>query len=82
MATMTFDTLKFTDRLKEAGISDAHARAEAEAIRDALQASELATKTDVTLLRSEMSGEFKLVKWILALVVAVEVMPLMAKLFT
>ena len=30
MATMTFDTLKFANRLKSAGVSSAHAEAEAD----------------------------------------------------
>jgi hypothetical protein len=36
MSTITFDTLKFVERLKAAGISEAHAKAEVEALADAL----------------------------------------------
>ena len=43
MATAIFDTLKFIDRLIEAGVSETQARAEVVVIKDALQASNLAT---------------------------------------
>lgn len=34
MTTVTFDTLKFANRLKSAGVSSAHAEAEAEALAE------------------------------------------------
>lgn len=56
MSTITFDTLKFADTLKAAGVPDKQAEAEARALADAFSsnASELATKGDVKDLRSEM----------------------------
>jgi hypothetical protein len=36
MSTVTFDTLKFVEKLKAAGISDAQAKAEAEALQGVL----------------------------------------------
>ena len=59
MATIAFDTLKYTDKLKAAGISDSQARAEAEALQaafsDALD-SQLATKTDIMRIERRMDG--------------------------
>jgi len=56
MNTITFDTLKFADTLKEAGIPEKHAQAQARAVAEAFSSntSELATKGDVRDLRSEM----------------------------
>ncbi|MDP1634219.1 MAG: hypothetical protein Q8L69_06010 [Gallionellaceae bacterium] len=57
MSAITFDTLRFSERLKAAGVPEAQAKAEAEALRDvfseALDAS-LATKSDIGGLRTEL----------------------------
>ena len=93
MSTATFDTLRFMDRLTEAGIPEGQARAEAEALQEVLQTTDIATKADINLLRAELmgelqgtrsglQGELKLIRWMLALVVAAEVVPLLAKLFS
>jgi hypothetical protein len=37
MATVTFDTLKFANRLKSAGVASAHAEAEAEALAEVFE---------------------------------------------
>jgi hypothetical protein len=49
MATITFDTLKFANRLKDAGVPGRQAEAEAEALAEALEVNlkELATKEDI-----------------------------------
>jgi len=49
MATVTFDTLKFANRLKDAGVPAAHAEAEAKALSEVFETnlSELATKEDL-----------------------------------
>lgn len=60
MATITFDTLKFSNRLKAAGVAPAQAEAEAEALAEVLEVNlkELVTKDDLhhelELLRREM----------------------------
>lgn len=53
MSTITFDTLKFVEKLKAAGISDAQAKAESEALQGVLAEaldSLLATKNDLIKL--------------------------------
>ena len=53
MTTVTFDTLKFVERLKAAGIPEAQAKAMAEAQQEALSesvATQLATKIDLAEL--------------------------------
>lgn len=56
MTAVTFDTLKYAAALKAAGVPDDHAKAQAEALADALrQASQdLATKADIAELRMAM----------------------------
>lgn len=72
MATITFDTLKFVERLEKAGVSReqavAFADAQKEAFSEALDTT-LATKTDIDAIRSELV----LVKWMLGVVIAISV---------
>jgi hypothetical protein len=89
MATITFDTLKFVERLKAAGVPESQAIAEAEALQEALGAAEVATKRDIERvegqlreMKAEINGKLTLVQWMLALVVAAEAVPLLGKLFS
>ena len=64
MATITFDTLKFANTLKEAGVPSAQAEAEATALSEVLEVNlkELVTKEDlhreIESLRREMMTGF------------------------
>ncbi len=68
MATITFDTLKFVERLKSAGVSEEQAKAEVEALSTALNETiavrELATKTDMETIKAD------LIKWMAGLLLA------------
>ena len=64
MASIVFDTLKFADRLKEAGVPAAQAEAEARALAEALSASDIATKADLLELRMDI------IKWMVGLALA------------
>jgi hypothetical protein len=70
VATITFDTLKFVERLEKAGVSreqaSAFADAQKEAFSEALDTT-LATKTDIEMIRAELV----LVKWMLGVVIAI-----------
>jgi uncharacterized protein (DUF2336 family) len=72
MPTITFDTLKFVEKLEKAGVSreqaSAFAEAQKEAFAEALDTT-LATKTDIEMIRSELI----LVKWMLGVVIAISV---------
>ena len=81
MATVTFDTLKFANRLKAAGVPERQAEAEAEALSEvfAVNLRELATKDDLQHALKElegrmdikferMQGELTLIKWMLGLI--------------
>lgn len=72
MATITFDTLKFVERLKAAGVSDAQAKAEAEAFAEVLNTADVATKRDLkemesTLRRDMAELKVDLLKWVVGL---------------
>lgn len=59
MATITFDTLKFVEKLRAGGVPEEQAKAEAEALVIAFSEamdSQLATKTDIN--RYQMDGWF------------------------
>ncbi len=64
MASITFDTLKFSDRLKEAGVPAAQAEAEARALAEALSAPDIATKADLLELKMDI------IKWMVGLALA------------
>jgi hypothetical protein len=59
MATVTFDTLKFVETLKEAGVPEAQAKAFSTAVRESHEAAELATKTDLREYESAIRGDLE-----------------------
>ena len=71
-----FDTLRYVEKLKSAGIPEAQAKAEAEALATALGESAsglLATKDDITNIKIEMAdikSELKLMKWMVVTIVS------------
>ncbi|MDD5267643.1 MAG: DUF1640 domain-containing protein [Methylococcales bacterium] len=56
MATITFDTLKFANKLKSAGVVSEHAEAEAEALAELFEINlkEVASKEDIKLLKDDI----------------------------
>lgn len=56
MATIAFDTLKFANKLKSAGVLSAHAEAEAEALAELFEVNlkDVATKEDFRLLKEDI----------------------------
>jgi len=58
MASITFDTLKYSKRLKDAGVPEKQAEAYAEALAEVLEVNlkELATKEDIALVRSDINA--------------------------
>jgi hypothetical protein len=57
--TVTFDTLKYAEALKTSGVPDAQAKAQAEALADALRQGDLdlATKADIAELRMSTQAD-------------------------
>lgn len=81
MPVATFDTLKFANTLKAAGVPAPHAEAEAAAIGEVLQINfkELATKDDLKEslknakdeLRAEIAHLRDLFKWVAGVIIAI-----------
>jgi hypothetical protein len=67
MASVTFDTLKFANKLKAAGVPGQQAEAEAAALADALGDVDVASKRDLKELEPRILGELTLVKWMLGI---------------
>ena len=83
MSTITFDTLRFVERLEKAGVSREQATAFAEAQKaafsEALDGS-LASKIDIEAIRADIgkidarvTGELLLVKWMLGVIITISV---------
>lgn len=64
MSTITFDTLKFTKRLKESGLPEAQAEAISEAFIDAQGQLDLVTKQDLEIAVKTL--EANLTRWIIS----------------
>jgi DNA-binding transcriptional MerR regulator len=62
VTAITFDTLKFVERLKDSGIPEAQAKAIAEAVREAQGEAELATVRDLRELGELLKHEIELVR--------------------
>ncbi len=80
MSTITFDTLKFVERLEKAGVSREQASAMAEAFNAASGEAKVATRKHIALAVAEIKtgiasvhGEMALLKWMLGVVLAMAV---------
>jgi hypothetical protein len=74
MASITFDTLKFVEKLKAGGIPEEQAKATSEAFRDASGDADLATRRGIRELELRMEkgfeqirGELTLIRWMLGI---------------
>ena len=60
MATITFDTLKFVEKLRAAGVPEAQAKVQAEVLvfaLDEVMDQQLATKVDIARLERELKTD-------------------------
>jgi hypothetical protein len=62
MNAVPFDTLKFARRLEDAGLSGPVAAGAAEAFAEALGGADLATKSDIGTLRTELKNDIELLR--------------------
>jgi hypothetical protein len=74
VTTVTFDTLKFVEKLKAAGIPEVQAKAMSEAFQEAQGELDVVTKRDLKELELKIEarfegvrGELTLIKWMLGL---------------
>ena len=70
--------------LEKSGFNEKQAEALSLAFKKTQQSQleELATKSDINELELELKSELKLIKWGLALVIAVTVLPVLKELFS
>lgn len=80
MATVTFDTLKFVEKLKSAGLPEEQAKAISEAFRDASGEADLVTKKDLQIELAAVRADINLIKWMLGILLG-GVMALVLKAF-
>ena len=85
MSTITFDTLKFSQRLEKAGATREYAIAEAEALAEVFDAGtqEIATKGDLREMELRLNTDMKLMRWMIGLSLALStgILAWLAKLF-
>lgn len=67
MTTITFDTLAYSKKLRDAGFTEQQAEAQALALASVLKetSGDLATKQDIDRLREQVDAKFKLLQWML-----------------
>ena len=79
MPTITFDTLKFVESLKQSRFDEQQAKGLTSAFQEAQDThlDELSTKKDLNELRLEIKGELLVIKWMLALIIIVSTVPIL-----
>jgi hypothetical protein len=84
MNAITFDTLKYAEDLVASGMPEAQAKALAKAQAELFerQAEGLASKADLYQAIAPVKADLLLVKWMLALVIVVTVVPILKTFFT
>lgn len=67
MTTITFDTLAYSKKLRDAGFSEQQAEAQALALASVLKetSGDIATKQDVERLSDKVEARFNLLQWML-----------------
>lgn len=73
MSSITFDTHKFVRKLQEAGFDEKQAEGLTEAMRSAIDESELVTKKDLQIELAPIKADLNLLKWMLGAVLAVAI---------
>ncbi|MBF0263514.1 MAG: DUF1640 domain-containing protein [Magnetococcales bacterium] len=83
MTAVTFDTLKFVETLKASGFDDPQAKGMSAAIQEAQKANldTLVTKHDLEKELSPIRTDLAVIKWMLALIIIVNVLPILKTLF-
>lgn len=73
MSSITFDTHKFVRKLQEAGFDEKQAEGLTEAMRSAIDESELVTKQDLQIELAPIKADLNLLKWMMGALVAIAV---------
>ncbi len=73
MSAITFDTHKFVRKLQEAGFDEKQAEGLTDAMRAAIDESELVTKKDLQIELSPIKADLNLLKWMMGALIAIAV---------
>ena len=73
MSAITFDTHKFVRKLKEAGFDEKQAESLTEAMRAAIDDSELVTKKDIQIELAPIRADLNLLKWMIGALLAMAI---------
>ena len=73
MSSITFDTHKFVRKLQEAGFDQKQAEGLTEAMRAAIEESELVTKKDLQIELAPIKTDLTLLKWMMGALIAVSI---------
>jgi len=73
MTTITFDTHKFVRKLQEAGFDEKQAEELTEAMRTAIDESELVTKKDLQIELAPIKADLNLLKWMMGILIAIAI---------
>ena len=68
MATITFDTYKFIQKLKDSGLPEAQAKAILETVQEAHETADLVTKRDLITALAET--KLDIIRWIAGMLLA------------
>lgn len=68
MATITFDTYKFIQKLKDSGLPEEQAKAIVETVQEAHETADLVTKKDLTAALAE--AKLDIIRWVAGMLVA------------
>jgi len=73
MATIPFNTRKFVLKLQEAGFDQKQAEGLSDAIRAAIDESELVTKKDLQIEFAPVKADLHLLKWMMGALLAIAI---------
>lgn len=81
MTTITFDAHKFVRKLQEAGFDVKQVEGLTEAMRSAIDESELVTKKDLQLELAPVKADLNLLKWMMGALIAMAVANFLKQFF-
>jgi len=73
VSTITFGTHKFVRKLQDAGFDQKQAEGLTDAMRAAIEESELATKKDLQIELAPIKADLNLLKWMMGALIALAV---------
>ncbi|MBK8118058.1 MAG: DUF1640 domain-containing protein [Sulfuritalea sp.] len=73
MVTIAFDTHRFVRKLQEAGFDQKQAEGLTEAMRSAIEETELVTRKDLQIELAPVKADLNLLKWMMGALIALAI---------